>query len=155
VITRTRFGLIVLATLLICLPACAGAPSSSDTGGTSPIVSQTSETGAQALDDYLKSLSNADYDRAYLLQSKQAQAGLSLDDFRQITRLSWEQMMISGQAWKVLSETPSGPDLLVAAEITTTFQTGNQVTKRALYTLVREGGEWRIDRVMEIKPSSP
>ncbi|MCX5973513.1 MAG: hypothetical protein NTU59_02315, partial [Coprothermobacterota bacterium] len=128
----------------------------SATSGTPTTTSSpTGETASQVVDEYLRSLSTADYDRAYLLQAKQARDQISVEDFREINRLAREKMSIASQSWELISETPSGSAMLVETNIITSYQTGNSVTKRALYTVVREDGAWRVDRVEEIRPPTP
>jgi len=152
---QARYRLVLFCVLLVGLSACTSQPSPSTSNTPTATPSPTGETASQVVDEYFRSLSTADYDRAYFLQAKQARDQISVEDFREINRLSWEKMMIAGQSWKVISESPSGSAMLVETEITTLFQPGNSVTKRALYTVVREDGAWRVDRVEEIRPPTP
>lgn len=152
---QVRCRLVLFCVLLVGLSACTSQPAPSTSSATASIPSPTGETASQVVDEYLRLISTADYDRAFSLQAKWARDQISVEDFREINRLSWEKMMIASQSWKVISESPSGSAMLVETEITTLFQPGNSVTKRALYTVVREDGAWRVDRVEEIRPSTP
>jgi hypothetical protein len=152
---QVRYRLVLFCVLLVGLSACTSQLSPSTSNATTSIPLPTGETASQVVEKYLRSLSTADYDRAYFLQAKQARDQISVEDFREINRLSWEKMMIASQSWKVINESPSGSAMLVETEITTLFQPGNSVTKRALYAVVREDGAWRIDWVEEIRPPTP
>ncbi len=78
---------------------------------------------------------------------------MALEDFREINRLSWEQMQITDQTWEILSTTQEQDKAFIEAEIRTEFAILEPVEKQAIYTLTWEDG-WKVDGVVA-KPSSP
>lgn len=107
------------------------------------------------MDRYLKALSSGDYDTAYYLQSEKVRSQISLEDFRDLNRLSYEAYQIKSQTWKILSVEEGTETATVFFSLTSNFQDDTSVTKEGRYSLVKENGEWRIDAVFSAEAQSP
>ena len=150
-VQRSKFlyktiGILLLAFLFFLAPSCSPPQPSTPT---SPPLS------AQTVDLYLKALSSGDYDTAYYLQSEKVRSQISLEDFRDLNRLSYEAYHIKSQSWKILSVEEGTETATVHFSLTSNFQDGTSLTKEGKYSLVKENGEWRIEFVYPAEAQSP
>ena len=131
----------ILFLLILFIPACSKGSSLSPSAAT--------------VDRYLKVLSSGDYDTAYYLQSERVRSQITLEDFRDVNRLSYEAYQIKSQTWKIKSWEEETGSATVSVSLTSILQDGTSLTREGKYALVKENGEWRIDAVYSAELQSP
>jgi len=131
----------ILFLLILFIPACSKGSSLSPSAAT--------------VDRYLKVLSSGDYDTAYYLQSERVRSQITLEDFRDVNRLSYEAYQIKSQTWKIKSWEEGTESATVFFSLTSILQDGKSLTREGKYALVKENGEWRIDAVYSAELQSP
>jgi len=136
-----------LISLLLLISSCSQPPQ--------PSTSASPPLSALTVDRYLKALSSGDYGTAYYLQSERVRAQITLEDFQDINRLSYEAYQIKSQTWKIKSWEEGTESATVSVSLTSLFQDGTSLTKEGKYALVKEDGEWRIDAVYSGESQSP
>ena len=133
--------------MLLLISSCSQPPQ--------PSTSASPPLSALTVDRYLKALSSGDYDTAYYLQSERVRAQITLEDFQDINRLSYEAYQIKSQTWKIKSWEEGTESATVFFSLTSILQDGKSLTREGKYALVKENGEWRIDAVYSAESQPP
>jgi hypothetical protein len=132
-LTMTRVSLLVVASILLAVP-----------GTVFPQTTQDAKAPADSLMAQLEAFRRDDYDAAFTFASEAIQKMFDRQAFEQMVRAGYPEIARSADAH--VAESRSGPDGHVYLRVKVRGANGNHV--EALYDMVWEGGQWRIDGVV-------
>jgi hypothetical protein len=103
----------------------------------------------EVVDRFLTAISSGNYEEAWNLQSQNLKEQATLEDFKNSLEQYKKYFGVSKQTWEIKEAVVEGDSARIKLILNTYFQNGTSAVRESQYLLKLEGGNWKIDQLLE------